>query len=98
MPNIDHVNLGLWRVGEMELKFHKSVCYNLIHFIQSLDGVVVSTLAFHAGVQGSIPRMNYHIFNFPFSQSHPSGITKPSSIKLATSRITSPPNAESGES
>jgi hypothetical protein len=59
---------------------------------------VVSTLAFHAGVPGSIPRMNYHIFNFPFSQSHPSGITKPSSIKLATSGITSPPNAERGES
>ena len=40
---------------------------------------MVGTLAFHAGVRGSIPRMNQHIFNFPFSQSHPSGITKPSS-------------------
>ena len=59
---------------------------------------MVSTLAFHAGVQGSIPCMNYYIFNFPFSQSHPSGITKPSPIKLETSGITSPPNAERGES
>ena len=63
-----------------------------------MDGVVVSTFAFHAGVGGSIPCINQHIFNFPFSQSHPSGITKPSSIKLATSGITSPPNAERGES
>ena len=74
--------------------------FALIYYIlyQSLDGVVVSTLAFHAGVLGSIPRVNQHIFNFPFSQSHPSGITKPYSIKLATSGITSPPNAERGES
>jgi hypothetical protein len=66
----------------------------IIYFIsqQSLDGVVVRTLAFHTGVWGSIPRMNQHIFNFPFSQSHPS------SIKLATSGITSPSNAERIES
>ena len=65
---------------------------------QGLDSVVVSTLAFHAEVWGSIPCVNQHIFNFPFSQSHPSGITKPYSIKLATSGITSTPNAERGES
>ena len=28
-------------------------------------------------------------FNFPFSQSHPSGVTKPSSLKLATSGLES---------
>ena len=74
--------------------------FALISFIlhQSLDVVVVSTLAFHAGDRGSIPGVNQHIFKNPFSQSHPSGITKPSSIKLATSGITSPPNAERGES
>ena len=64
----------------------------------SLNGVMVSTLAFHAGVRGSIPRMNQYIFNFPFSQSYPFGITKPSPIKLATSGITLSPNAERGES
>ena len=65
---------------------------------QCPDGVVVSTLAFHAGDRGSIPRVSQYIFKNPFSQSHPSRITKPSSIKLATSGITSPPNAERGES
>ena len=59
---------------------------------------MVSTLAFHAGDRGSIPRMNQNIFKNPFSQSHPSGITKPFSIKLATSGMTSPPIAEKGES
>ena len=65
---------------------------------QCFDGVVVSTLAFHAEAWGSIPRMNYHILHFPFSQSHPSGITKPSSLKLAISGITSPLIAQKGES
>jgi hypothetical protein len=47
---------------------------------QCLDGVVVSTLAYHAGDSGSIP-------NFPFPPSHPSGVTKPSSLKLIFSRF-----------
>ena len=38
---------------------------------------MVSTLAYHAGDRGSIPRMNQHIFQNPFSQSHPSRINKP---------------------
>ena len=60
-----------------------------------MDGVVVSTIALHAGDRGSIPRMNQHIFNFPSTQSHPSGITKPSSIKLASPLLQ---NSERGES
>ena len=59
---------------------------------------MVSTLAFHAGDRGSIPPMDQQIFNFPFSPSHPSGVTKPSSLKLATSGITSPLDAQRGES
>ena len=52
---------------------------------------MVSTLAFHAGDRGSIPPMDQQIFNFPFSPSDPSGVTKPSSsLKLATSKITYP--------
>ena len=61
---------------------------------QCLDGVVINILAFHSADQGSIPQMHQNIFNFPFSQSHTSGVTKPSSLKLATSGITSPSNAE----
>ena len=51
---------------------------------------MVSTLAFHPGDPGSIPCMDNQIFNISFSPSHPSGVTKPSSLKLATSGITSP--------
>ena len=58
--------------------------------------VVVSTLAFRAGDRGSIPPMDQQIFNFPFSPSHPSGVTKPSSLKLATSGITHPSDAQRG--
>ena len=46
---------------------------------------MVSTLAFHAGDWGSIPRMNQHIFKITFSPSHPFGVTKPSSSNSATS-------------
>ena len=46
-----------------------------------MNDVVVSTIAFDAGDQGS---MDQQIFNFPFSPSHPFGVTKPSSLKLAT--------------
>ena len=63
-----------------------------------MDGVVVRTVAFHAGDWGSIPRMNHHIFKNSFSPSHPSGVTKPTSQKLATSGITPPSNAQRGES
>ena len=63
-----------------------------------MDGVVVSFLAFHSGDWGSIPPMDQNIFNFPFSQSRPSLVTKPSFLKLATSGITSPSNTEMGES
>ena len=59
---------------------------------------MVITLAFHAGGRGSIPHMNQHIFNFPFSQSHPSLVTKPSSLDLATSGITHPSDAQRRES
>jgi hypothetical protein len=38
------------------------------------------------------------ILNFPFSPSHTSRITKPSSLKLATSGITHPSDAQRGES
>ena len=34
---------------------------------------------------------------FPYELSYPSGITKPSSMKLVTSEIPSPPNKERGE-
>jgi hypothetical protein len=51
---------------------------------------VVSILALHSGDRGSIPPMDQHIFNFPFSQSHPSGVTKPSFLKLDNSGVTSP--------
>jgi hypothetical protein len=40
---------------------------------------MVSTLAFHAGDQ-----KNQQIFNFPLSPSDPSGLIKPSFLKLAT--------------
>ena len=43
---------------------------------------MVSIFVFHSGDRGSIPPMDQHIFNFPFSQSHPSRFTKPSSLKL----------------
>ena len=75
---------------------HFALIYFILH--QSLDGVVVSTLAFHAGDQGSIPHWSNNFFKFPFSQSHPSLLTKPSSLKLATSGITHPSDAQKGES
>ena len=87
MPNIDHLNLGEWRIGEMWALYF-IIQFALIYsdLQQWLDGVVVSTLAFQAGDLGSIPPWTYvQIFNFPFSPSHPSGVTKPSSLKLATS-------------
>ena len=55
-----------------------------------MNDVVVSTIAFDAGDRGS---MDQQIFNFPFSPSHP----KPFSLKLATSRITYPSDAQRGE-
>ena len=55
---------------------------------------MVSTLAFHAGDPGSISPLDQQIFNFPFSPSHPFGVTKPSSFKLATSRITRPSDSQ----
>ena len=64
---------------------------------QCLDGVVVSILAFQSGAQTSILLVEQHISNFSFSQSDPSGVTKNSSLKLATSGITSP-SKEKGES
>ena len=75
---------------------HFALIYSILQ--QCLDGVVVSTLAFHAGDPGSIPPLDQQTFNFPFSPSHPSGVTKPSSLKLATSGITHPSDAQRGES
>ena len=63
---------------------------------QCLNGVVVGTLAFHAGNPGSIPPLDRQTFNIPFYPSHPSGVTKPSSLKLATSGITHPSDAQRG--
>ena len=80
-------------------------CYFIRHFAliysilqQCLNGVVVSTLAFHVGDPGSNPPLDQQTFYFPFSPSHPSGVTKPSSLKLATSVITHPSDAQRGES
>ena len=42
--------------------------------------------------------LEHQFFNFPFSQSHPSVVTKPSSLKLATSGITHPSDVQKGES
>jgi hypothetical protein len=42
--------------------------------------------------------LEHQTFNFPFSPSHPSGVTKPSSLKLATSGITHPSDAQRVES
>ena len=64
---------------------------------QCLDGVVVSTFAFYAGNLGLNPPLDQQTFNFPFSPTHPSGVTKPSSLKLATSGITNPSDAQRGE-
>ena len=49
---------------------------------------MVSTLAFRPGDPGLIPWKDQQIFNFSFSPSHPFGVTKPSSLKLAISGIT----------
>ena len=65
---------------------------------QSLDCVVVSTLAFHAGDPGSIPPWSNNLSYLLFTPSHPSGATKPSSLKVATSGITNPSDAQRGES
>jgi hypothetical protein len=75
---------------------HFALIYSILQ--QCLDGVVVSTLAIHAGDPGSIPPLDQQIFNFLFSPSHPSGVNKPSSLKLATSGITHPSDAQRGES
>ena len=57
---------------------------------------MVSTLAFHAGDPGFDSPLEQQIFNFPFSPSLPSVVTKPSSLKLATSGITHPSDAQRG--
>jgi hypothetical protein len=75
---------------------HLDLIYSILH--QCLDGLEVSTLAFHAGDPGSILPLDQQIFKFPFSPSHPSGVSKPSSLKLATSGITHPSDAQRGES
>jgi hypothetical protein len=41
--------------------------------------------------------MEQQFFNFPFSQANPSLVTKPSSLKLATSGITHPSDAQKGD-
>ena len=51
---------------------------------------MVSSLAFHVGDLGSISPLDQQIFNFHFSPSHTFRVTKPSSFKLATSRIPHP--------
>ena len=81
-----------------ELLFHKTLFSNLLHLATVPNGVVVSTLAFHAKDPGSIPPLDQQTFNFPFSPSHPSGVTTLSSLKLATSGITYPSNSQRGES
>ena len=75
---------------------HIALIYSILQ--QCLDGVVVSTFAFHAGDPGLIPPFNQQTFNFPIFPSYPSGVTKPSSLKLATLRITDPSDAQRGES
>ena len=59
MPNIDHLNLGEWRIGEM-----------WAFILQSLDGVVVGTFTFHVGDSGSIPPLDQQTFTFSFYPSH----------------------------
>ena len=63
-----------------------------------MDSVVVISLAFHPDDPGSIPCVNQQFFKISFSPSHPSGVTKPSSLKLATSGITSPSMTQKGVS
>ena len=50
------------------------------------------------GEKIAVTTLEQQIFNFPFSPSHSSGVTKPSSLKLATSGITHPSDAQKGES
>ena len=68
------------------MSFYFKRHFALIYFIfrQGFDGVVVNTLAFLAGDPGSIPPLDQHTFNLLLSPSYPSGVTKPSSLKLAT--------------
>ena len=74
--------------------------FALVYYIlqQCLTGVMVGTLAFHGGDRGSIPPLDQQTFNFPFYPSHPSGVTKLSSLKLTTSGITHPSDAQREES
>ena len=81
-------------IGHFALIYSELHTYNNVWMVC----VVVSTLAFRAGDRGSIPPMDQQIFNFPFSPSHPSGVTKPSSLKLVTSGITYPSDSQRGES
>jgi hypothetical protein len=55
-------------------------------------------MAFHPGDLGSIPSMDQQIFKIIFFLSHPSGVNKHSSFKLATSEITSSSMPQKGES
>jgi hypothetical protein len=77
-----------------ELLFHKTVCSNGIHFTT----IAVWCSGQHSSISCRRPGFNSPLeqqtFNFPFSPSHPSGVTKPSSLKLTTSGITHPSDAQ----
>jgi hypothetical protein len=81
-----------------ELLFHKTLCSNLLSFT-TMSGCCSGQ---HSCISCRRPGFNSpleeQIFNFPFSPFHPSWVTKPSSLKLATSGITHRSDAQRGKS
>jgi hypothetical protein len=96
MPNIN------CRKSEGEVKLKLLSYKNFVTIYQILCqcpiSAVVIALAIYAGDRGLIPCMGKQIFKFSLIPSPSSGVTKPSSLTLATSEITSPSKAQRGES
>ena len=76
---LEYVRSYAWSKGHSDLDLGS---------VQCLYSVVVSTLAFYPGDLGSISCLDQQIFKISFSASHPSGVIKPPSLKLATSGVT----------
>merc|ERR1712051_68811 len=83
MANIAHLNMSEGLV-KCELLFHKTVCSKLLH-LASISGWCSGQLScISCRRPGFNSPLEQQFFNFHFSQSHHSLITKPSSLKLAT--------------
>ena len=83
MPNIDHLNLGQCRGGEIEVFIfirHFDTTYSIQYQLPVC--VVVNTFAFCIGERGLISSMDKLLFKKTFYPSTPSGVTNSLFVKF----------------